>query len=329
MARAEEKNGTTGTVFNVQRGSFHDGPGIRTTVFLKGCPLRCPWCHNPEGIGFAPEVLVFGPRCLACGSCTAACPRRGGPLPAGGVLGSDGCRACRACILACPSGAREVAGRTASVGDVLAEVLRDRPVYEESGGGVTFSGGEPLAQPAFLLAALEACREEGLHVVVDTCGFAPRETVLAAASRADLLLWDVKTLDPVRHRELTGAPLEPILANLDAVSRAGVPVWLRLPVIPGVNDDEESVSKAVALAERTPSVRRVSLLPYHATGDGKRVRLGRAADADPDAVAARSTASRSGGPLPSLAGARTPSPGRVAALAALFAPTGIETTIGG
>jgi pyruvate formate lyase activating enzyme len=196
------------------------------------------------------------------------------------------------------------------VSDVVAEALPDRAVYEESGGGVTFSGGEPLAQPAFLLAALAACRKEGLHAAVDTCGFAPRETVLAAASRADLLLWDVKTLDPARHLDLTGVPLGPILANLEAASRTEIPIWLRLPVIPGVNDDEEDMARAAALAARTPSVRRVSLLPYHRTANGKRARLERKAAAP-------------------LADAPSPSPERMAALAALFARTGIETTIGG
>src|SRR5574340_194357 len=132
MPKVTGTDGTTGTVFNVQRGSFHDGPGIRTTVFLKGCPLRCPWCHNPEGIAFAPEVLVSEARCLSCGSCAASCPREGGPLAAGDTLGRDGCSACRGCAEACPSGAREIAGREATVRDVVVEILRDRAVYEES-----------------------------------------------------------------------------------------------------------------------------------------------------------------------------------------------------
>ncbi len=318
MSSAVLRNGTTGTVFNVQRGSFHDGPGIRTTVFLKGCPLRCPWCHNPEGITPAPEVLVSDSRCLGCRSCEAACPRPDGPLPAGSALGQDVCLACRACVEACPSTAREVAGRPMSVAEVVAEILRDRAVYEESGGGVTFSGGEPLAQPAFLLAALEACRREGLHAAIDTCGFASRETALAAAARADLLLWDVKTLDPRRHLALTGVPLAPILENLGAVSRTGTPIWLRLPVIPGVNEDDASVGAAAELAARTPSVRRVSLLPYHRTATGKRTRLGR-----------RETPPDPESPETALADVPSPTPARMAALAALFAPTGIETTIGG
>jgi pyruvate formate lyase activating enzyme len=298
----------SGIVFDVQRCSFHDGPGIRTTVFFKGCPLRCRWCHNPEGISSALEIVHAPARCLGCGSCRDACPRPEGPLARGRRLGDDGCSACARCAEACPSGARRIAGRTASVGGLLAEIRRDLSVFEESGGGVTFSGGEPMAQAAFLRACLDACRSAGVSTAVETCGFAAREVAVSVAERADLLLWDVKHLDPERHRELTGVPLEPILANLRAIAEVGTPVWLRVPVVPGLNDGEDDLRAVARLAAAHPCVRRVSLLPYHRSGASKLSRLGR------DDV---------------LAGVTTPTAERMQELAALFAGTGRETTIGG
>jgi pyruvate formate lyase activating enzyme len=277
-------------------------------VFLKGCPLRCRWCHNPEGIDPGPQVLVDPVRCLRCGSCREVCALPQGPLASGRRLGEGGCTACGSCAERCPSGARRIAGRAWSVPDLLAEVRRDLGIYEESGGGVTFSGGEPLMQPGFLLACLDACRREGLHTAVETSGYAPRDLVLSMAERSDLVLWDVKHLDPGRHRELTGAPLEPILSNLWALAGAAARVWLRVPVIPGLNDGEAHLRAVAGLAARHPSVRRVSLLPYHRTGVGKLARLGL---------------------QDTLAGVVTPTPERMQELLALFGDTGRETTIGG
>lgn len=258
---------TEGLVFHIQRFSVHDGPGVRTTVFLKGCPLRCAWCHNPESQAAGLQLMVAAERCIRCGACEAACPTG---VAAGGVE----CEACGRCAEACPTGARTIAGKRLTVQDVLEAVLSDRDFYE-GGGGVTFSGGEPLAQPDFLVACLEACRAEGLHTALDTCGFAEEGVLLAAAALSDLVLYDVKASDPGLHLRWTGVSNDAILGNLEALCRAHDNVWLRVPVIPGVNDGEAGAAALAALAGRLPTVRRVHLLPYHALGGDKALRLGR------------------------------------------------------
>jgi pyruvate formate lyase activating enzyme len=292
----------TGRVFNVQRYSLHDGPGIRTTVFLKGCPARCLWCHNPESQSFAPEVLVVETRCLSCGTCATVCPH-GAPPPGSGL-----CTACGACVEACPAGARQLAGRETTVGAVMDEVLRDRIFYEESGGGVTFSGGEPLAQPEFLTALLTACRAAGLHSAVDTCGFSSRERLLALTPLVDLFLFDVKLVDERRHLCLTGLPVAPILGNLRALAAIHANVWIRIPVVPGHTDDEADVAATASLVAGLPGVHRISLLPYHRTGAAKARRLGR------------------DDPLDAL---HPPPAERLEALAALLRERGLAVQIGG
>jgi pyruvate formate lyase activating enzyme len=291
-----------GRVFNVQRFSLHDGPGIRTTVFLKGCPARCLWCHNPESQEAAPEVIVVESRCAHCGTCAEICPH-GAPPP-----GSPLCDACGACVEACPAGAREIAGRETTVAAVMDEVRRDRTFYEDSGGGVTFSGGEPLAQAAFLRALLEACRAERIHAAVDTCGFAPRETLLSLAPLVDLFLFDVKLVDDARHRELTGLPVSPILENLKALAAVHPNVWVRIPVVPGHTDAEADLRATAALVAGLSGVRKVSLLPFHRTGAAKARRLGRPF------------------PLESLA---PPPAERLESLAAVFRARGLNVAIGG
>ncbi len=252
-------------MFNVQRFSVHDGPGVRTTVFLKGCPLRCAWCHNPESRAAEPQLLLAGERCMRCGACEEACPT-------GAASGRGECRACGRCAEVCPTGARSIAGTTMTAPQVLDEVLKDRDFYE-GGGGVTFSGGEPLAQPAFLTACLDACRAQGLHTALDTCGYADESALMAAAALSDLVLYDVKASDPELHRRWTGVSNDVILSNLGALARGHDNIWLRIPVVPGVNDDPAEMVTASALAARLPGIRRVHLLPYHALGAGKAARL--------------------------------------------------------
>jgi pyruvate formate lyase activating enzyme len=295
-------NPVTGRIFDVQRYSLHDGPGIRTTVFLKGCPARCLWCHNPESQAFGPEVVVVETRCAHCGTCETVCPH-GAPPPGSGL-----CEACGACVEACPAGARQLAGREVTADEVMAEVLRDRIFFEDSHGGVTFSGGEPLAQYDFLRALLEAAGDRGLHTAVDTCGFAPRERLLALAPLVDLFLFDVKLVNDARHRELTGLPSRPILDNLRALAGIHGNVWIRVPVVPGYTDGEDDMTAAAALVADLPGVRHVSLLPYHATGAAKARRLGR--------------------PFP-LESVAPPPPERLEELAEVFRARGLAVTIGG
>ena len=264
----------TGRIFNLQRCSVHDGPGIRTTAFLKGCPLSCSWCHNPEGIDEAPVLMINADRCVSCGGCSEVCPvESGGAVPAGQSWDRSACTRCGSCAEACPADARELAGRDWSVDELVDELERDRLFFDISGGGVTFSGGEPLAQAGFLNDCLRECRQRGLHTTVDTCGLAPRDTLLAVAQRADLLLYDLKHMDPVRHRSETGAGNRLILDNLRALSESDADVWVRLPLIPGFNDDEANIEATGAFLEGLPRRHRVFVLPYHAIATGKRLRL--------------------------------------------------------
>lgn len=264
-----------GLIFDIRRYSVHDGPGIRTTVFFKGCPLACWWCHNPEGRLPRPNLMFFEDRCVSCGECLAVCPHgairqltdeRGiRTLP-------EACRACGTCADACPSEARKLVGRWMSVSEVMHEIEKDRVFYDESGGGVTFSGGEPLAQPRFLGALLDACAARGIHTVVDTCGFADRDLLLRLAEKVGLFLFDLKLFDAARHQTYVGVSNQAILANLEALAPQAKAIVIRYPVIPGVNDQAEEISATAAFL-LSLGLTRIDLLPYHQTGVGKYRRM--------------------------------------------------------
>lgn len=280
-----------GIILNVQRACTRDGPGIRTTVFFKGCPLRCAWCHNPETQARAPELLYRPDACLRCFRCAAVCPAGCHSRTPDGSHRFDRarCTACGRCLSPlCP--ALEKAGKTVSVEEVMAVVLRDRAYYERSGGGLTLSGGEPLYQPEFCLELLAAAKREGLHTCVETCGAASPDVLARAAALTDRFLYDCKETDPDRHRALTGADPAPILANLALLDRLGKPVSLRCPVIPTVNDRPDHFAAVADLANRYRVISEVVLEPYHTLGVGKYERLGRpyslggVVPAAPDAV---------------------------------------------
>jgi pyruvate formate lyase activating enzyme len=264
-----------GTIFRVERFAIHDGPGIRTTVFLKGCPLACAWCHSPESQSPAPEFMPRADRCVRCGACAAACPHdaiRFVDTPA--LARSAECDLCGSCAEACPSGARELVGRRVSVDDVLDLVEKDRIFYDQSRGGVTFSGGEPLMQAAFLLDAVARCRERGLHTAVDTSGYGDQAALLRIADHADLFLFDVKIVDEPRHLTFTGVDNRLILDNLRALAARHPAVVVRFPLVPGVNDDENNVA-AVGRFVASLGLPRVDVLPYHRAGTAKYHRLNR------------------------------------------------------
>lgn len=266
----------TGLVFNIQRYSIHDGPGIRTTVFLKGCPLSCSWCHNPEGLSPEPEVLIVHDRCRDCGACVRACPRPPALRPDGrGRTNRLACRHCGRCVEACLAGARRLVGEKMTVEDVVSRVERDVPFYEETGGGVTFSGGEPLAQGEFLLACLGACRDRRIATAVDTSGAGERDLVLDVASLTDVFLYDVKILDETEHVKRTGVPLAPLVENLKALDGAGATIVVRFPLVPGVTDGRRNIEALGRLAASLENAREVHVLPFHRTASDKYARLGR------------------------------------------------------
>ena len=261
-------------ITDIQRFSIHDGPGIRTTVFFKGCPLRCLWCHNPETIRFENEPVYTVRECIGCGDCVKACPQKALKPGAQGIeCDYSLCRQCLglACAEVCPSGARSPAAKAYDADALLCEVMRDKDFYGDD-GGITLSGGEPLAHPEFLKEFLPKARAGGLHVAAETCGYWSPKSLGPVLGLIDLYLFDIKVVDAGLHEALTGKPNKLILENLKMLVSRGHSVWMRMPFVPGKNDGEENLGQTADLAASL-GLNSVWLLPYHAMGESKLLKI--------------------------------------------------------
>lgn len=265
----------TGTVFNVQRLSVNDGPGIRTIVFLKGCPLDCLWCHNPESKSAEPQLFLTSRRCIGCGYCAQVCPNQVHSFTAEGqhIIERDKCTLCGACVKEC-IGALEICGKIREAGDVIEEVKRDELFYRNSGGGMTLSGGEPFFQFDFAEALLVLAKENNLHTCVETCGFVNSSELKRVAHLVDEFLYDVKECDPVKHEQYTGVTNELIRENMKMLDECGGRIVLRCPIIPGYNDREEHLIGIAELANSLKNAVRIEISPYHPLGESKSEAIG-------------------------------------------------------
>lgn len=271
-----------GLIFDIQRFSIHDGPGIRTVVFFKGCPLHCAWCANPESQRMQPEAADFADNCIGCGDCLATCPRGAIRDATGGEghhrpfsIDRSECDDCGRCAEVCMPEAKRLIGRQVTAEEVMAEVRKDTAFYRSSGGGVTLSGGEPLSQPAFSRAILDACRRAGIPTALETCGHAAFDDLASVCALADDIYFDVKVLDDEAHRRWTGVSNERILENLRRLGECQTQVVVRSPLIPGCNDRERDVRSLARLCAELPQVRALEVLPYHSLGEHKYQRLQR------------------------------------------------------
>lgn len=298
-----------GTIFDVKKFSIHDGPGIRTTIFLKGCPLSCLWCHNPESQSTKPELHYFENRCILCGDCADACQNNALSFVDGIRLwDSNLCQLCGDCTEACPTEAIQLVGISVSVDEVMTEIEKDVLYYDQSGGGVTFSGGEPLQQIDFLAALLQRCKEHEIHTAVDTSGLAAWERFERILPYTDIFLYDLKLMDDEKHRQFTGVSNRLILENLQKLTEAGAKVSVRIPIVPNINDDEENIRATREFIAALGTIQQVDLLPYHNIASDKYHRMAHEY---------------------ALEDVKTPSNERMKNLAARFEKNGVRVKIGG
>lgn len=253
------------TIFDIKRFAIHDGHGIRTTLFLKGCPLDCIWCHNPEGKSKNIQLGYLAHKCARCGSCAAVCDSNVHSFSGTGLhqLNRENCRLCGKCAERCPNGALQIYGKQVTVDEVLPKLLEDRAFYECSGGGVTLSGGEPLMQPEFCVALLSELKKEGIDTAVDTCGSVSAEAIKEILPYTDTFLYDIKQMDPEKHKKLTGQPNELILSNLQYISSSNRKIEIRIPFVPGCNNDTANLKSCGEFLSKLKGIAKVRLLPYH------------------------------------------------------------------
>ncbi|HEX9091928.1 MAG TPA: glycyl-radical enzyme activating protein, partial [Anaerolineales bacterium] len=265
---------TSGTIFDIKRYAINDGPGIRTAVFFKGCPLRCVWCHNPEGQVLQPQMMFRANRCKGFKDCLQVCPQGAISWRDGSITNWETCDDCGKCAEVCVSGGREMVGRVVQVQDLMAEIERDMVFYNQSGGGVTFTGGEPLMQREFLRALLACCKTLGVHTAVDTSGYATWEGLESIYPLTDLFLYDLKFADETRHKKYTSVSNNLILENLQKLSAIKANILVRIPLIPGINDDDVNIRSSATLLKYLPCLTGVELMPYHEIGLAKYQAMG-------------------------------------------------------